>query len=287
MAEADAPKGGTKGLKRRVGPLSLGGWLLSLGGAAVLYLGFRRYEADKAASAAAGGGTGSGVLTAGGTVPTTGLASTTTTGTFTDYASWLQAAVSAIASGGGIDSGQALDGIQTWLGGGCVSQKVYNAVTQEVISNTSIGLPPGWGTSIPSLTVCAAPSPPPKTPSTPTPSTPAAPAPAPNNSNENAPLTAGLIAMMTNNGEHVISSYFDSADNTMYYLTNKGGVYNIGSGFYGSAFSLGNEFVGTPVSITGNKLGGYTIVNNYGQTYNFGPKGTGSDYAGSTSGVGV
>lgn len=295
MAESNAaPKGGGKGLKKRIGPLSAGGWLVSVGGAGVLYLLFRRYEADKAAAGAAGGGTGAGILTAGGTVPTdTSTSPTNTAGSgFTNYASWLQAAVSAISSGGaGIDAGQALDGIQSWLGGGCVTQKVYNAITQQVISNSSVGLPPGWGSAIPSLTVCAAAAPPPPPPPGGTPPPPkstatqAAPPPAPNTSNRNASLSASLISMMTANGEHVVDSYYDQADNTMYYLTNKGGIYNVGNGFFGSAFSLGSAFQGQAVAIKGNSLGGYTIVNNLGETYNFGPAGTGSDYAAGSKGV--
>jgi hypothetical protein len=278
-----------KGLKRPLGPLTLGGWLLAGGGAVVVWILWRRYEADKAANAAAGGGTGPGLLTgAGGTIPTPGAGTVTgNVAPFSSYSDWLQATVDQIVSGGGIDAGQALDAITTWLGGGCVSKSQYSAIS-NVLSSTSIGLPPGWGTSIPPLTVCSTATS--GSGSGTVPTTPSTPAPAPptvTGSNENASLTNALIAEMTTNGEHVIDEVFQPTNNTMYYLTNKGGIYTVGNGFYGSVFSLGSEFVGTPVKVTLNSMGGYTIWNQYGQSYNFGPQGTGADYAGATGGKGA
>lgn len=154
MAETQSTGG--KGLKKRLGPLSLGGWLASLGGAAVVYILFRRYEADKtAASAAAGGGTGAGILTAGGTIPTTGLTSTTAAGApFSSYAQWLTAAIAQMTSSSGVDAGTALNGITDWLSGQCVTSTQYQAISQT-IANESIGLPPGYGSTIPALSVCS------------------------------------------------------------------------------------------------------------------------------------
>lgn len=175
MAEGEAKAGG-KGLKKRVGPLSVGGWAASLGGALVLYILVRRYQAARSANAAAGGGTGAGVLTAGGTIPASfGQIGAGTGAPFSSYGAWLQAAISSMAAGTGIDSGQALDGITSWLGGSCVSKPVYDAITQQVISSSSIGLPPGWGTQLPPLTVCS----PAQAPAPPPPSTPAPPPPPP------------------------------------------------------------------------------------------------------------
>jgi hypothetical protein len=280
---AEEPKG--KGLKRKAGPLTVGGWLLAGGGAFALFLLYRRYEASKVTASAAGGGTGPGILTAGGTIPTTGVTSSTAPGApFSSYGAWLQAAIAQISSGSGLDAGQALDGITTWLGGGCVTEAAYQAITQVIASN-SIGLPPGWGTSIPPLTVCAsstAVSPPPSPPAAP----PApAPAPAPS-TNQGASLSSSLISTMTTNGEHVIDTIYDPSTNTQLYLTNKGGVYTVGNGFFGSVFSLGSAFVGTPVKITLDNRGGYTIWNQYGQSYDFAGPGTGADYAGVTAGQG-
>ena len=152
---AKAPSGGSSGLKKRIGPLSVGGWAASLGGALVLYILLRRYEASKAASsAAAGGGTGADVLTAGGTVPTS-LSQTGTTGgaPFSSYAGWLTAALAQMTSSSGLDAGTALNAINDWLNGQCVSQQGYTAITSAIASE-SIGLPPGWGTNLPNLTVC-------------------------------------------------------------------------------------------------------------------------------------
>lgn len=178
MAEGEAKAG--KGLKKKVGPLSVGGWLASVGGALGLFILIKRYQAAKAsAGAAAGGGMGSGILTGGGIIPpgTAGTLPGGGTGApFSSYSAWLQAAIAQMTSSSGIDSGQALDAITTWLGGGCVTQAGYQAIT-SVIGTTNIGLPPGWGTAIPALSVCGTPTttggPPPPTP-TPTP-TPAAP----------------------------------------------------------------------------------------------------------------
>lgn len=280
MADGEAAKGGGKGLKRRLGPLSMGGWLLSLGGAGALFILFKRYEAGRNA-AAAGGGTGAGVLTGGGTIPAGGVGGSAGNPPFSDYGAWLTAAVAQIASGGGVDSGQALDGIQTWLGGGCVSQRVYNAITQSVISNTSIGLPPGWGTSIPPLTVCAAaaPPPPPPPPPAPAPSAPAAAAPAP------PPVFGGLSgalsSQLTNNGESVASVQWDRVLNEFIVLTNKGGIYNVnaqgqpsGGTFYGSYLGLpAQDRQGTRTfnQLRINADGTYTAIATTGESYTFDP----------------
>lgn len=174
MAEGDTPKGG-KGLKKRLGPLSVGGWAASLGGAAVLYVLLKRYEASKTAAA----GASSSVLTAGGTVPSSETTSTTgNVAPFTNYADWLTAAIAQGTSSSGLDSGQILNGITDWLSGQCVpTSQVYNAIA-GLISNTSIGLPPGWGSAVPQLSVCATPAAPaaPAAPSAPAaPAAPAAP----------------------------------------------------------------------------------------------------------------
>lgn len=160
MAEGESTRGGGKGLKKKMGPLTAGGWLASLGGALVLFILVKRYQADRAmASAAAGGGRGSGILTGGGIIPPGTGGSTLGSGTgapFSSYSAWLQAAIAQMSSGG-LDAGQALDAITTWLGGGCVTQAGYQGIA-SVISTNSIGLPPGWGTSIPALSVCPIPT---------------------------------------------------------------------------------------------------------------------------------
>jgi hypothetical protein len=90
-----------------------------------------------------------------------------------------------------------------------------------------------------------------------------------------------FFAAMIANGEHVISSTYQPVTGTRLYLSNRGGVYAPGGGhFYGSVFSLApGTFIGRPVAIRALSNGGYAIINQYGQTYNFGPAGSGSDYA--------
>lgn len=199
-------------------------------------------------------------------------ASTSGTGTTTAQ-TWFSSAQQALFNLG-YDNGTVDQALQDYAAGNPLPQNEYSIIEAAI---RLTGNPPS-GIALPSLQAptVTAPTAPPAAPT---------PAPAPTNtSNENAPLSASLIAEMTGNGEHVISSVFDSADNTMVYLTNKGGIYTVGSGFFGSAFSLGSEFVGTPTQVRLNSMGGYTIVNNQGQTYNFAGPGSGADYASSTNG---
>jgi hypothetical protein len=285
MAEGDSTGG--KGLKKRVGPLSVGGWLASVGGALALFLLWRRYEADKAGAAAAGGGTGAGVLTAGGTIPTTGNPSTGPAGApFSTYSGWLTAAIAQMTSSNGIDAGQALNGITDWLSGQCVTQTVYNAIAQT-IGNESIGLPPGFGSNIPTLSVCAVPptNPPPAAPPPAAPPPAAPPAAAPQT--PAVPMFQGLAPWLASamglNGETVADYSWDAPLNEFIVLTNKGGIYNVnpngtpagGHPFYGSYLGLpAADQQGGPRTF--NKLvinndGTYTITSTGGQSYTFNP----------------
>jgi hypothetical protein len=284
----DTPKGGGKGLKKRIGPLSAGAWLASLGGAAVVYILFRRYEADKAASAAAGGGTGAGVLTAGGTIPTSGSVGGGGGGApFSTYAEWLTAAIAAMSSNG-LDAGQALDGITSWLGGQCVAQNVYNGIV-SAISSTSIGLPPGYASNLPPLTVCNTPAPTPTPTPTPTPApTPTpTPAPAPAPQAPAVPIFQGLAPWLASamgmNGESVASYAWDAPLGEFIVLTDKGGIYNVnpngtpagGHPFYGSYLGLPAADRQGAARIFNNLVvnsdGTYTITSTGGQSYTFNP----------------
>lgn len=285
MAETEGGTKGGKGLKRRIGPLSLGGWLGSLGGAAVLFILFKRYEADKAGAAAAGGGTGAGILTAGGTVPgSTSQLPNAGGAPFSTYAGWLTAAIAQITSSSGLDAGQALNGITDWLSGQCVDQTQYTAIAQT-IGMESIGLPPGFGSNIPQLSVCGntgGNNPPPPPP--PPPSAPPSPPPPPPAATEPifGGLSAALSAAMTGNGETVAAHAWDPVLNEFIVLTNKGGIYNVnpsgapsGGTFYGSYLGLpAADRMGGPRTFNSlhiNSDGTYTIVDTAGESYTFNP----------------
>lgn len=287
------------GLGHRIGPLPVWAWVAVVVGAVLLYKVLKGNSASSSTTASGTVGatngasslfgsegfssnsagevidnaTGDILGTFGGS---TGSGSTSSTGTFEGWTTSAQQALFNL----GYDNTAVDQALQDYASGQQLPQNEYGIIEAAI---NLIGNPPS-SVALPQLQPPAAPAAP--APSSPTPAAPA-PAPPSNNSNENAPLSGSLIQQMVANGEHVISSYYDAADNTQYYLTNLGGVYTVGNGFFGSVFSLGSEFVGTPTQITGNSLGGYTVVNNQGQTYNFGPSGTGADYANATNGKGA
>lgn len=156
------PKG--KGISKKLGPLPYWGWgAVGVG----TYLVYRYLRARSAANAGiAASGTTGGTL-----IPNDiGLPAATAigAGTFSSQAGWEQAALTFL-TGNGQSPGDALNGINQWLQGNCVSEAAYNAISQALVS-TSVGLPPGY-TTLPTLSVCPAPQ------QTPTPSNPS-PAPA-------------------------------------------------------------------------------------------------------------
>lgn len=143
-------------LKKKAGPLSRGAWVGVGGATFLLYFLFKRYEASKSASAV----TASNALLGGNTIPTPGEGSSSgsggsgpaTTG-FSDLGSWEQAAVNA-AVGPNYGSAAALNDITAWINGQCVTSQGYNAIS-SLIGNQAIGLPPGFGSSLPPVTVCS------------------------------------------------------------------------------------------------------------------------------------
>jgi hypothetical protein len=146
---ADAKPAG-KGISKRLGPLPYWGWGLVLVGG---YLGYRYIKAREAADeAAVASGTTGGTL-----IPNdVGLPSTSTVGgagTFSSLAGWEQAMLTFL-TGNGLDSADALNGVNAWLNGNCVSQAAYNAIAAALVSS-SVGLPPGY-TTLPTLSVCPA-----------------------------------------------------------------------------------------------------------------------------------
>jgi len=146
-------------LKQKAGPLSRGAWLGVGGATFLLYYLYKRHLANAAAAA----GTASSALLGGTTIPSPsgGGVSTsgsgTTAGGFSDFGSWEQAAINAM-TGPGYGSAAALNDLTSWINGQCVTAAGYNAIS-GIVSNQSIGLPPGFGSSLPPVTVCPASTP--------------------------------------------------------------------------------------------------------------------------------
>jgi hypothetical protein len=155
------------------------------------------------------------------------------------------------------------------VNGGCVSAQGYNAIGNAI---STIGLPPGFGTGLPTLTAC------PTTTTTTTPPTKTTNQPA------NIPtLPALLVKALKTNGEQIVSTVWDPQYADWVFLTNKGGVYNISangqqatSGFFGSYLGQPGA-AGAPRTfqqVLVGPTGGYTLVATDGSTFNFGPKTT-------------
>jgi hypothetical protein len=241
--------------------LPLWGWAASLGGAVVVWILYKRHEANAAATAAEE----STATTGGNTIPS-GQPVTTTSPTYSTLEQWESAMLSAMA-GPGLSTPDALNGITDWLNGSCVEQNAYNGLSSAL---STVGLPPGFST-LPSLSVCA--STPKPTPG-PTKTTSQAPGAAPS-------LAPALKAAMTNNGESVVSTAWDATLHEWVYLTNKGGIYTqnanggtTGTTFYGSYLGLptaDTKGVRNFVELIINPNGTYTAVANTGQTYTFTP----------------
>lgn len=219
-----------------------------------VYLKRRAASAANAQTATSGGGS----------IPTTLVASTGTTGP-TTLAGWIQQALSTM-TGTGYGSTAALNDINDWLSGQCVSAKGYTAIGNIV---ATLGLPPGFST-VPTLSVCAG-----KTTTTTTTTTPVTAAP---NSPPN--LSQSLIAAMTANGEKLVGSpQWDATIKEWLYATDKGGIYALnpngsnGATFYGSYLGLpasgrqGGSRTFTGLTVNGN--GTYTLTDTAGENYTF------------------
>lgn len=271
----DEPKGKVgKGITKKVGPLPLWGWIAVGGGVYVAYRFVKSRESASASTAASG-------LTGGTTIPTdTGQPAGLPT--FNSLADWEQAAIATITNNSQLGTAGAFNGLQDWLNGGCVSQDQYNAISAAL---GSVGLPPGSGTSTPTLSVCPTETttPPPADTTTPPPATTTtAPPPTGVNSTPQGPpnLPASIVAAMQGNGESLVDETFDSVNNEWLYLTNKGGLYTLspsgsptGNTFYGSYLSLpAEDRQGTRSfsKITVLPDGGYVLTASDGSQYKFG-----------------
>jgi hypothetical protein len=264
-------------LSKKAGPLPRWAWFAVAVGVGGVYILYKRHEASSAANSAD-------ALSGSTAVPTTGNGQgvTTTTGTgpsFSDFGSWEAAALSVMGQNG-IGGADALNAITNWINGACVSAAAYQALSQ-VITNSGVGLPPGFGTSLPSLSVCPSSSTPPTSPSSP--------APAPTPTPKAPALPASVAAAMAHNNEHLVGApQWDPKYGTWLFLTNKGGIYAVnqkgqgtGAGFFGSIFSLPDHFanwvngsgqyIRQAASLTVEPNGGYIITDTAGEKYDFHP----------------
>src|SRR5580698_8280625 len=139
---ADAPNPTKK--KGEVFGLPWWGWVAALGGAVVVYVLYKRHEANVAAADQ----TASTATTGGSTIPD-GQPVTTTAATYDTLESWEAAALSAM-TGNGLNAADALNGITDWLNGSCVDQSQYSGLSSIL---ETVGLPPGFS-SLPTLSVC-------------------------------------------------------------------------------------------------------------------------------------
>ena len=250
------PAGGRK--IAGMSPLTVG--LIGAGGI-VAYLYLRSRSAASQAAAATGS-------SAGNTIPavvTSGVSGSSSPSTL---AGWMQAALSSITTAN-YGPTSALNDLNAWLNGNCVSSAGYSAIGGIV---QTLGLPPGYNT-VPTLSVC-----PGSTTSTGGGGT-TTPVNQPTQGPPNLPTS--LAAAMTNNGEHLISTQWDAKLGEWLYATNKGGIYALspsgkaGATFYGSYLGLpAGATQGGPRSFSSlvvNPDGTYTLVSTAGQDYRFTP----------------
>lgn len=118
---------------------------VGVGGLAVIYL-YKRYKANSSAVAA---NTAAG-LVGGTTIPAASTGTLSTASPLTTFALWEQAAIAAMTSST-YSASQALNDIGSWINGTCVSQAGFTAIGNFIETG---GLPPGFSTGLPSLSVC-------------------------------------------------------------------------------------------------------------------------------------
>ena len=272
-------------LKKKYGPLTGRGWLLTGVGVAGVYFIYTKIKGGSASGASRA----STALTGGTTIPA-GNSVTNPTAANT-FQGWVDQGLSYL-TGTGLNPTDAYNAIQNWINGVCLTPAQYSGLGSYL---SSAGTPPGYSSSLPPLTVCSGSaggsvtttssgggssssgSAPGNGVSPATSSAPGAPPGLP------SPLASAMLA----NGEHIVSQAWDPVYQDWIYLTNKGGIYNLnatggqGSGFLGSIFSLPNNHanwftssgqqVRQAASLTVNPDGSYTITDTAGETYNFTP----------------
>lgn len=134
-------------LTKKLGPQPRWAWAVE--GFASLYL-VAWYRRRKAAASTGLSTVTATPLTGGDTIPTDVGGSLTTGPTYSSLASWVAAAIGQI-TGPGYNASQAYNDLTAWMNGSCVSAAGYTAIGNFIDTN---GLPPGYSTSLPTLSVC-------------------------------------------------------------------------------------------------------------------------------------
>jgi hypothetical protein len=145
-------------LTKKLGPLPRWGWGAVGGGVFLAYFLYKRYESGTTTgttTTSTSGGTSVPIVDVVDSTPnaTTGTTTTTTpTATsFTNFTEWEQAVIKHLNTLG-LSPATSVNAVQSWIRGGCVTQQGYNGLSSAV---GAVGLPPGFGTSLPTLSVCA------------------------------------------------------------------------------------------------------------------------------------
>ncbi len=132
-------------LKKKYGPLSGTGWVaVGIGTAAVYYI-YKKIKGSSASSAALP----SQVLSGGSTIPSTG--STTSSPGFASFSDWSTAAISYLTGSSGLSPTDAYNAVQNWINGVCLDPAQYSGLGGFIATQ---GVPPGYGSSTPPLTMC-------------------------------------------------------------------------------------------------------------------------------------
>jgi hypothetical protein len=202
-------------LTKKLGPQPRWVWGAELVGAFVLY---RYIKARRAASSGLTTITAT-PLTGGSTIPTDVGGPTQTGPTFSSLAQWEQAALGSMP-GVGYSPTQALNDLGAWLNGSCVSAAGYTAIGNAIATQ---GLPPGFSTALPTLSVCSA-------------SSPAAPPPAPQQQTATLPpLDASTFPNTVLFGQYTPGQYtqIGTVNNGVYSGKNVGGGAPVYAGVFG------------------------------------------------------
>lgn len=253
-------------LDKKHGPFTTKVWVIAGAGTFAAWILYRRLRGGSSSSAP------SSALLGGSTIP--GPSNPPPASAPQTYAQWLMAAAQAITNGpGGLSFADAYNAITDWVNGSCIPATAVSGVSEAL---NSVGLPPGFGGSLPPITAC------PSSGGSSTPTTGGSSNTAPPGAPPNLP--AKIIAAMTTNGEHVVSTQWDPVYKDWVFLTNKGGIYNLsatggqGAGFLGSIFTLAdqagwnNGTTRQAAQLTIDPNGGYTITDTAGEQYTFQPK---------------
>lgn len=145
---ADEGDGG-KGLGKKLGPLKVWQWVAAAGGT---FLGVRWWRNRQAANAAASStGTTAGLPGAFSTT-TNGSSSTTPAAAPTTWQGWLQQALDNFQGSPSYSQAAFYNDALAWINGSCVTQTGYSALSNAL---ATLGIPPGFGSALPALTVCS------------------------------------------------------------------------------------------------------------------------------------